>query len=503
MARIRAPEFPQDFVWLNSLPLSLKALRGRLVLLDFWTYGCINCLHILPDLKALEQKYASQLTVIGVHSAKFDHEQDLQGVQQAIARHSITHPVLIDQQFRIWQDYTVRAYPTLILIDPQGYIVATVSGEGHRSQLEGWIDQLIAAQEDHSEWTLVNNPVIIQPLATPLAFPGKVLAAQDRLFIADSGHHRVVVTGRSHSLSGERVHDLQQVIGTGTAGLQDGTFEEAQFCNPQGMAWDERRSHLYITDTDNHVIRRVNFKTQTVETIAGTGQQNRSLSPQQGSALTTALNSPWDLVKIDQNLFIAMAGNHQIWRLNLTTQQIQTFAGTGAEGCYDAIAPEAAFAQPSGIATDGQRLFVADSEGSSIRAVNLNPPFEVTTVCGSGDLYGFGDRDGKATAARLQHCMGVAYDPNRLLWIADTYNHKIKRLDLTIQNCQTFYGSEELAEACDRPSLDEPAGVSLWEQTLYIADTNHHRICWVDLGIGEMAIVIIPGLCSLDVCLPH
>jgi thiol-disulfide isomerase/thioredoxin len=129
--RVRAPEFPRA-EWLNvAAPLSLKSLRGKVVLLDFWTYGCINCMHVIPDLKRLEEKYAEELVVIGVHSAKFTNEKNTENLRRILVRYDIDHPVVNDAEFTIWRSYGARAWPTLVLIDPEGYVVGAASGEGH------------------------------------------------------------------------------------------------------------------------------------------------------------------------------------------------------------------------------------------------------------------------------------------------------------------------------------------------------------------------------------
>jgi thiol-disulfide isomerase/thioredoxin len=504
MARIRAPELPQNYPWLNTdRPLSLKDLKGRIVLLDFWTYCCINCLHILPDLKYLEQKYADCLTVIGVHSAKFDHEKDVENIRQAILRYDIEHPVLVDNGFQVWQQYAIRAWPTLTVIDPAGYVVGQVSGEGKREMLDELIGKI--KQEHEAEGTANFQELHLmlekqrQPLTSALAFPGKVLADEtsDLLFIADTGHHRLVVS----SLSGE----VQAVIGSGTAGLRDGSFTEAQFFAPQGMAFDRPTQSLYVADTENHAIRRVDLQQQQVETIAGTGTQSHQIQPHNGEALKTALNSPWDLVKIEHFLFIAMAGSHQIWALDLTDGLIGTYTGTGAEACFNSSLDEATFAQPSGLATDGEELFVADSEGSTIRAVGLGESPMVRSVCGSGELFGFGDVDGQGEAVRLQHCMDVAYGGANQLWIADTYNHKIKRVDTRSGSCETWFGDGIPAHMDGRSTTTrfyEPTGLSLAGNYLYIADTNNHAIRRADLKTLAVTTLSFPGLCAPDVCVP-
>jgi thiol-disulfide isomerase/thioredoxin/sugar lactone lactonase YvrE len=504
MARIRAPELPQHYAWLNTdRPLSLKDLKGRVVLLDFWTYCCINCLHILPDLKYLEQKYRDCLTVIGVHSAKFDNEKETENIRQAILRYDIEHPVLVDSGFQVWQQYAVRAWPTLMVIDPEGYVIGSVSGEGKRDLLDELIGKLV--QEHRNKGTVNFQELSLKlekqqhPLTSRLAFPGKVLADAESnlLFIADSGHHRLVVT----SLSG----DLKHVIGTGEAGLRDGRFDEAQFFAPQGMAYDRPQQILYVADTENHAIRRIDLKQQTVETIAGTGQQSRVIQPHNGQALELALNSPWDVVKVDHFLFIAMAGPHQIWALDLKDGLIGTYAGTGAEACVDGSLDEATFAQPSGLATDGEELFVADSEGSTIRAVGLGENAKVRSICGSGDLFGFGDVDGQGKAVRLQHCLGVAYAGNHQLWIADTYNHKIKRVDTGSGICQTILGDgiSGLVDGRGQSTrFAEPSGLSLAEGFLYIADTNNHAIRRVNLETLAVTTLSFPDLCAPNVCFP-
>lgn len=226
MSRIHAPELPQNYPWLNTeKPFSLKQLRDRVVILDFWTYCCINCLHVLPDLKYLEQKYKDSVTVIGVHSAKFDHEKETESIRQAILRYDIEHPVLVDKDFRVWQEFAVRAYPTFVVIDPQGYVVATLTGEGKRQILDELITKLIQQHQEKGTINFQAIDLILEkqkaPLITPLAFPGKILAADSKLFIADSGHHRIVIS----NLKGEVLH----LIGSGKTGLKDGRFEETEF----------------------------------------------------------------------------------------------------------------------------------------------------------------------------------------------------------------------------------------------------------------------------------
>jgi DNA-binding beta-propeller fold protein YncE len=494
-AKIHAPELAGGRGWLNTdKPLSLAALRGKVVLLDFWTYGCINCIHIIPDLKRLEAKYAKELVVIGVHSAKFENEKESENIRRIILRYEIEHPVVNDADFKIWQAYAVRAWPTRVLVDPAGYIVGRIEGEGSYSQLDDAIQKTI--NEFRKRGELKEEPLNLTLERAkvgdlPLAFPGKVLAdaKQNRLFIADSNHNRIVVT----KLDGA----LLETIGTGAAGKSDGDFRRAQFNRPQGMALDEKSDTLYVADTENHLIRRVDLRGRKVETIAGTGEQLRQfLSVEDGmtDAKTQAISSPWDVQLVGQNLYIAMAGVHQIWRLDLIGGKIGVFAGTGREARQDGERAEAAFAQPSGLASDGRFLYVADSESNIIRRVDLNSKSgEVVTLAG-GDLFEFGDRDGIGDEARLQHPLGIVYADGALL-IADTYNHKLKRLDLQLRAVTTFLGAGRAGQTDGKhPSFYEPGGLSVADGKLYVADQNNQAVRVVDLKTRRADTLMISNL---------
>ncbi|HEX8173944.1 MAG TPA: thioredoxin-like domain-containing protein [Pyrinomonadaceae bacterium] len=486
--RVRAPELNGARSWLNTdKPLSLAALRGKVVLLDFWTYGCINCIHIIPDLKRLEAKYANQLVVIGVHSAKFDNEKETENIRRIILRYEIEHPVANDADFRIWNEYGVRAWPTQVLIGPDGYVIGAVSGEGNYDALERVIGQTV---EEFRRRGLLNE----QPLKLvlerakvgdlPLAFPGKVLAdaGGDRLFIADSNHNRIVVT----KLDGT----LQYVIGTGARGSRDGPVEGAEFYRPQGMALDG--DTLYVADTENHLIRRVNLKSRVVETLAGTGRQSHSFEAD-GAAREVSLNSPWDLHLSGRTLYVAMAGPHQIWRLELDGMRVSVFAGSGREARMDGTLEESAFSQPSGITGDGSRLYVADSEANIIRVIDLSKG-SVETLAG-GDLFDFGDEDGAGDEVRLQHPLGVvAYEGK--VFIADTYNHKIKLLEPRARAVKTFAGTGRpgQADGARGVSFYEPGGISIARGKLYVADTNNHAVRVVDTKTRETSTLVIRGL---------
>jgi DNA-binding beta-propeller fold protein YncE len=485
--RVRAPELTGGSGWLNTdRPLSIAALKGKVILLDFWTYGCINCMHIIPDLKRLEAKYPNQLVVIGVHSAKFKNEKETENIRRIILRYELEHPVYNDSDFNVWQSYGVHAWPTQVLIDPAGYIIGGVSGEGNYDVIDAAVAKTVEDFRKRGELNEEPLKLVLERAKVgdlPLAFPGKVLAdaSDDRLFIADSNHNRIVITKLDGSLI--------ETVGTGERGSVDGVFQKATFYRPQGMALDG--DTLYVADTENHLIRKLNLKARTVETVAGTGKQSTDYF-KEGPGRSVGLSSPWDLQLVGRTLYIAMAGPHQIWKLDLANDHVSTFAGSGREARLDGELLKAGFAQPSGITSDGTSLYTADSESNIIRRIDLEKG-RVETLVG-GDLFEFGDVDATGDAVRLQHPLGIISVGDKLL-IADTYNHKIKELDPRRQKVTTLYGTGKPGQADGTsPSFYEPGGLSVANGKLYVADTNNHAIRVIDLKTKETKTLRINGL---------
>ncbi|MDQ2746742.1 MAG: redoxin domain-containing protein [Acidobacteriota bacterium] len=485
--KVRAPELTGGKGWLNTdKPLSIAGLKGKIVLLDFWTYGCINCIHIIPDLKKLEAKYQKELVVIGVHSAKFDNEKDTDNIRQIVLRYNIEHPIVNDADFKIWEAYAIKAWPGLVVIDPNGYVIETLFGEGHFEEIDKTIGETAAEFRKKGELNEQPLKFALERAKVgdlPLAFPGKVLADEKskRLFIADSNHNRIVIT----DFNGK----LIETIGSGNAAKTDGDLAGASFNRPQGLALDG--DFLYVADTENHLIRRVDLKNKRVETVGGTGVL-QDFDGSGGEALKTAINSPWDLTLVGKMLYIAMAGSHQIWRLDTEKNTLEPYAGTRAEARYDGKIGEAAFAQPSGIVSDGKHLFVADSESNVIRQIDFQTE-EVETLVG-GDLFQFGDKDGEGDDVLLQHPLGIALYDGKLL-IADTYNHKIKLLDADKQTVETFLGTGKSGQTDGaNPTFYEPGGLSIADGKLFIADTNNQAIRVVDLKTKQVSTLKIEGL---------
>lgn len=464
---IHAPELPQGLQWFNTeRPLTLASQRGKVVLLDFWTYCCINCMHVLPDLRYLETKYGDRLTVIGVHSPKFPHERIGVQLQKAINRFHIRHPVANDPKFQLWRTYGIKAWPSMIVIDTRGYVLGVLRGEGHRQQLDRLIQEQIELAEKRGDLRPSKPAPKLQPEPpATLSFPGKVYATENLLYVSDSGRNRVL----------ETYHDgrVRRVFGSGSAGFLDGNGAQAAFNNPQGMV--RVNDFLYLADTGNHAIRRIHLKTADVDTMAGNGEQGRYEGTFYHKPQEAPLNSPWDLAFAGGALYIAMAGQHQIWRLQLAQQTLGLYAGSGREALTDGSLLRADFAQPSGLAMGSGQLYVADAETSAVRAIQLEQE-KVRTLVGQG-LFEFGDLDGDRDSARLQHPLGVwlAKDRNEL-WLADTYNGKIKKLDL----------KSNIVSSIDvRYALDEPGGISGHGDRLFVANTNAHEVLRIDLATGQ------------------
>ena len=475
--------------WINSGPIRLDELRGKVVLLDFWTYCCINCHHVLPDLAKLEEKYKNELVVIGVHSPKFYAERDTENIRRKVREYGIKHPVINDANQELWNKFGVQSWPTLVLLDTDGSYLGSLSGEGHYAILDKTIGALVAKHRtkgDLNETPVKFFPEIEKPDDTGLLFPGKVLAdaAGKRLFIADTGHNRIVMT----DLKGEGAKS----IGNGAGGLVDGDYAKAEFQRPQGMCLVGET--LYVADTENHAIRAVDLKARTVATVAGNGKQTHSLAAH-GPGKTTSLTSPWDVIQVPgtQALLIAMAGQHQIWRFEIADGTVGVWAGTGREDIIDGRIGRAAFSQPSGLATDGVNLYVADSEVSALRAITLDPKSHVVrTIVGSG-LFVFDDKDGVGDEVRLQHCLGVAFGNGRL-YVADTYNNRIKECDPRTRTVKTLFGTHEPGDGDKPPQFYQPGGLSLAGTTLYVADTNNNKVRAIDLKAETVTTLDLEGV---------
>jgi hypothetical protein len=466
-SRSPAPEFPLALDWVNtSEPPELESLRGRVVLLWFWSYENVHCWNLVPDIAWLETRYSDGLSVFGIHCPKYPHQRDPNVVLKAVNRLGIRHPVASDPNMELWQQFDVDAWPSVILIDADGRVAAVVPGEGRRQDLDEQISQLLdeAAESELREY-ISAEPVSRPEPRLPLRFPGKLLATESRLFIADSGHNRVL----------ECNHDgrILRQFGSGDRGYWDGRNEECGLADPQGLAL--RGEFLFIADRGNHSVRRVRLESGEVETVLGNGEQGR-VRPRNSEATATPIGSPSDLAVVADKLYVVSSSQNQIWELDLAKDRVDVFAGNGKLGIQDGLSLDSSFAQPSGITTSGLQLLITDAASSAIRLVRLIDG-RVSTLVGNG-LYEYGDSPGARETARLQNPLDVAMDPRGIAFIADSFNGKIKALSLK--------SGAVRALNINYPLL-EPGGLSIAAGALWIANTNAHEIVRIDLssGIGK------------------
>ncbi|KAL1802209.1 hypothetical protein ACET3Z_030856 [Daucus carota] len=497
------PEFPPKLDWLNTAPLQLsRDLKGKVVLLDFWTYCCINCMHVLPDLEFLERKYKDMpFTVVGVHSAKFDNEKDLEAIRKAVLRYGITHPVVNDGEMYLWRELGISSWPTFAIVSPNGKLIAQISGEGRRKDLDSLVEAALLYYGRKNILSNTQIPLRLEKdndprlLASPLKFPGKLAVDvyNSRLFISDSNHNRVVVTDLDGNF-------LVQIGSTGEEGLRDGNFSEAAFNRPQGLAYNPKKNLLYVADTENHALRVINFVDEMVQTLAGNGIKGSDYKGgQKGNS--QLLNSPWDVCFEPENeiVYIAMAGQHQIWEHNTLDGVTRAFSGDGYErNLNGSSSTNTSFAQPSGISLspDFKVAYIADSESSSIRSVDLKTGGSKLLAGGdpvfSDNLFRFGDHDGTGSEVLLQHPLGVVCGKNGQIYFADSYNHKIKKIDPDTKRVSTLAGLGKAGfkdGAALEAQLSEPSGIAEASNgRLYIADTNNNLIRYLDLSKQEAEI---------------
>ncbi len=450
---MRAPALTGRGGWLNTAePLSLQGLRGRFVLLDFWTFCCVNCLHVLAELRPLEERFADVLTVIGVHSPKFAHEAVHENVVAAVERYAVHHPVLDDPDLTTWKQYAVRAWPTLVLLDPEGYVVHVASGEGHADGIGRLLEELVV--EHDAKGTLHRGDGLYVPptqTGSELSFPGKALHTDRGLLVTDTAHHSVVL------LDGDEV--VQRWGGR----------RGEPFAEPQGLCHFQGK--VLVADTAHHLLQTLDLDTGEITVVAGTGQVWRPGDATEGPALEVNLSTPWDVVVHDGEVVIAMAGTHQLWAFDGT--HVRVIAGTTGEGLRDGPALQAYLAQPSGLASGADRLWFVDAETSALRYLRDG---EIGTAVGAG-LFDFGHRDGPADQALLQHPLGVTVLPDGSVAVSDTYNGAIRRYDPAGDSVSTLMAD-----------LKEPSDAVVAGDHLLVVESAAHRV--TRLRLPDEALVV-------------
>jgi hypothetical protein len=461
-----APELPLDLAWVNTTaPPRLAAVRGRVVLLWFWTFDSIACWNTAPELRRLEDKYHDGLCVIGVHCPRFPHQCAPEAVLHAVNRLQVRHAVASDPAARVWRAYGIEAWPSMALVDAEGRLASIHAGEGRAAEVEARIEALLEEAVLHDVRVFEPSAPALRPEPrTALLFPSGLATSERLLYVADRGQHRV--------LECQPDGRVLRTFGSGNAGFADGSASQACFDDPRGLA--RAGQALYVAVRANHALRRIDLASGAVATVLGTGRRGRS-RPQHAPARQTVLDTPVGVAVAGDHVVVAVAGQNQVWRLDPASGTVSVLAGRGEAGLEDGPGPEARLAQPSALAVLGRHLAVADAAASAVRWIDLDSG-RVTTAVGSG-LFDWGDANGGRDVARLQHPLGLAADMHGTLYVADSYNGMIRLLSRR---------SGELRRLRLDYRLDEPHALALSGGLLWIANTNLHEIACVDLGAGSV-----------------
>ena len=472
---VHAPEISRPGMeWFNiAAPLSLDDLRGKLLILDFWTTCCINCMHMLSSLRRVEEAFPEEVVVIGVHSPKFAAERNAVNLREAIARYGIAHPVVNDPDMILWREYRVRAWPTLIFVSPDGAVIGQAPGEPDSDLLLRTVANLVEEAKTSGRLDPGALDLVSAPLPEGrLAYPGqlKPLAGAGgarHWVLADGGHNQIV------ELDDSGVETAR--FASGEAGWLDGTAEAARFNSPQGLI--ATSESIYVADTFNHAIRKIDRASGEVTTLAGTGERGPVLNGAVAGR-QAALASVWDLELSGSQLYFANAGTHQLGVLDLDSLEVRALAGTGGEDLQDGPASEALLAQPSGLALspDGTVLGFADSETSSIRRLHLGGEGRVDTLVGTG-LFDFAHANGPLDEARFQHPLGLGWLDARRVLVADSFNSSVRLIDLDAGEVRDFDSHEFVCQDSVCLPLAEPAAVIAdGSDRVLVVDTNNHRV---------------------------
>ena len=466
-----APELPRGLQWLNAPATTLYEQRGRIVALAFVNGASAWCAQRLNDLALLQARYLGRLQALAIHVPRFDSERDPQQALKRLRRHGNALPLAHDADWVAWQRFGVESWPTVLLIDGEGQVRHRAVGADGLADLERQIgrlcDGLRAPPDDDLRSFRETRP---EP-RMPLNFPTGLVATPDRLFVADTGHHRVLECNHHGRV-------IRQ-FGMGTPDLADGELNHAAFRRPQGLALV--RESLYVADTGNHALRRINLATSSVDTLCGNGRAGEPAEGVVDVPRNVPLSQPQALVVNNNQIYLAMAGDNRIWSYDLGSRDLRARAGSGQLDVRDGSGPMAAFAQPTGLASVLQTLYVCDAVGSAVRSVQLRGDV-VQTLIGQG-AWVFGAEDGPRDSARLQHPQAIALSPDApVMWLADSGNGSLRTLRLG--------GGELTTVSLPRP-LHGPAGLSVAAGAVWIAETDAHAVLRYDIATGELSHVPI------------
>ena len=480
---LAAPEWPAGLDWLNTArPLTLNELRGKIVLLEFWTSNCVNCRENSAALARVRATFPHETMVIGVHSGAGMTRESL---RQAVMRADMLYPIVDDPQHTLARLYNVTTFPIVTLLDPLGGYVLQEVGPIDPDKYCDIVKTMVA---DYDRAGVLERKPLVEraaPAVTPeeirepqrvLKFPSRLLVLGHRLYLADTGHHRIVEIQLD---ADGRAGEVLRVFGSGRAARQDGAPAEAAFAGPHGLASDGQR--LFVADTDNHSVRSV---------ALASGQVTTLVSPQPGSL---SPRSPWALALHGDLLFIAMAGFHQVWVLIEPGQsnQVGPFVGNGRAGFANGTAVEASFNQPRDLVLAGPALIVADTFNHALRRITWEGPPRADSLTSGLP----GDSDGPLALAKLSQPGGLAIGPDGRVAVSDSANHKLKLISQG--QLSTFAGTGEPGLTDGRLAaarFHQPDGLAWGGSLLYVADAHNHAVRVLDPASGTVSTLRLRAL---------
>lgn len=466
-----APEFPPDVEWLNlTAPLRMADLRGRVCALGFVNVGSAWSLQRLRALAQLQLRHGERLQSVAVHVPRFDYERDSRRIASWLHRHVIEFPVAHDPDWAAWQHYDIDEWPTIVLIDGQGRIRERIVGDGPIRELDARAMALCENLVPTGTAAAFELRRHEEP-AMPLRFPTGLAVDEQYLYVADSGHHRV--------LECDHAGRILRQFGSGNVGFIDGPPELAAFSHPGALCL--QRGQLYVVDGGNHAVRRIDLRVGEVDTLCGAGRPGEPVAGVVRNPRDVAFDQPSAVAMVDDSLLVACRGDNRIWKYDLGKDQLDLLAGSGELAIEDGVGVEAAFAEPAALATVQQRVYVCDGAGSAIRTMNVRSKL-VKTLVGQGP-WSYGCADGVRSDASLQAPQAIALDPDApVLWIADCGNNQLRTLRL---------GGGELSTVALQQRLHGPRGLAVGQGAVWIADTDAHAVLRLDVASGGLQHVPI------------
>ena len=461
-----APELSDRLEWVNAERIRLGECTGRVVVLAFFNQASAYCHTLLETLHHLALKHPQRLQVIGLHVPKYPFERDGARVAEGISRLGIRFPVASDTDYIAWQHYGIHGWPSLALIDANGRLRQVLAGDVNAQLIEDTLQPLLDDAPSPLDDTRASISGRRESGSRTLHHPAGIAIGPERMYIADAGHHQVLEC----NLHGR----VLTRYGTGHAELVDGGPDECAFDAPHGLLL--HREALYVADTGNHALRRINLRTGQVETLAGNGRPGTLEGQRIDTPREASLNRPWGLALDGERLYISLAGLNQVWAWEMASGALVHVAGSGQFGHGDGHARSARMAHPAGLAALQNTLYIVESGSATLRRLSFNDG-QLRTLVGSG-VFEFGHEDGPRERASLSCPQGLALQVDSpVLWLADAGNDRLRTLRL---------GGGSVATARIEHTLNRPQAIASGEGAVWLVNTDAHQVLRMDLATGEV-----------------